>query len=87
MTRRKSESAKRIAQLEKQLISNGAGSDLFERAMAEVIQEATYEELIIAAGSEKNRILATDAQMADMHEVFRSRAEQKIKQFKDEKEK
>ncbi|MPN07908.1 hypothetical protein SDC9_155180 [bioreactor metagenome] len=55
--------------------------------MDEVIQEATYEESSIAAGSEKNRILATDAQMTDMHEVFRSRAEQKIKQFKDEKEK
>ena len=53
MTRRKSESAKRIAQLEKQLVNNGAGSDLFQRAMAEVLQEATYEELNIAAGSAK----------------------------------
>ena len=51
MTRRKSESAKRIAQLEKQLVNNGAGSDLFQRAMAEVLQEATNEELNIAAGS------------------------------------
>lgn len=82
MTRRKSESAKRIAQLEKQLVNNGAGSDLFQRAMAEVLQEATDEELNIAAGSEKNRVLATDAQMADMHELFRSRAEQKVNQYK-----
>ena len=64
---------------------NGAGSDLFQRAMAEVLQEATDEELSIAAGSEKNLVLATDAQMTDMHELFRSRAEQKVNQYRDEK--
>ena len=85
MTRRKSESAKRIAQLEKQLVNNGDGFDLFQRAMAEVLQEATDEELSIAAGSEKNLVLATDAQMTDMHELFRSRAEQKVNQYRDEK--
>ena len=78
MRRRNSESNKRIKLIEKHLGKNGAGSDLFQRAMAEVLQEATDEELSIAAGSEKNLVLATDAQMTDMHELFRSRAEQKV---------
>lgn len=85
MRRRNSESNKRIKLIEKHLGKNGAGSDLFQRAMAEVLQEATDEELSIAAGSEKNRVRATDAQMADMHELFRSRAEQKVNQYRDEK--
>ncbi len=85
MRRRNSESNKRIKLIEKHLGKNGAGSDLFQRAMAEVLQEATDEELSIAAGSEKNLVLATDAQMTDMHELFRSRAEQKVNQYRDEK--
>lgn len=85
MTRRKSESAKRIAQLEKQLVNNGDGSDMFQIAMAEVLQEATDEELRAAAGSGKNGRCPTPGEMAAMHELFRNRAEQKVNQYRDEK--
>lgn len=85
MTRRKSESAKRIAQLEKQLVNNGDGFDLFQRAMAEVLQEATDEELRAAAGSGKNGRCPTPEEMFAMHELFKNRAEEKVKKSNDEK--
>ena len=85
MRRRNSESNKRIKLIEKHLGKNGAGSDLFQRAMAEVLQEATDEELRAAAGSGKNGRCPTPGEMAAMHELFRNRAEQKIKKSNDEK--
>ena len=69
MRRGNAGSAKRIAQLEKQLVNNGDGSDLFQRAMAEVLQEATDEELNIAAGSGRTgtlQLMRNDR----MHELF-----------------
>jgi hypothetical protein len=87
MRRGNAGSVKRIAQLEKQLGSKGDGSDLFQRAMAEVLHEATDEELKVAAGSRKRKEETNPEAMADMHEVFTARAEKKINQYKNEKRK
>ena len=85
MRRGNAGSAKRIAQLEKQLGSKGDESDLFQRAMAEVLHEATDEELRTAAGSGKLGQCPAPEEMFAMHELFKNRAEEKIKQSKDEK--
>ena len=85
MRRGNAGSVKRIAQLEKQLGSKGDESDLFQMAMAEVLHEATDEELKVAAGSRKRGEGPTFEAMVEMHELFRSRAEQKVNQYRDEK--
>ena len=85
MTRRKSEAVKRLTELEKQIGNRGDKSELFERAMAEVFQEATTEELRTAAGSGKYGGGVPAEEMTAMHELFEQRAEQKVKQYKDEK--
>lgn len=85
MRKATADSQKRIKQLEKQVGNKGDAEELFQKALSEVLQEATNEELRAAAGSEKNGNGPTPGEMAAIHELFRNRAEQKIKQIKDEK--
>lgn len=69
---------KRIEQLEKQFWIQKDGTEPFDRALSEVLREATIDELRIAAGSGKTGIQPTAKEMAAMHAVFTERAEQKL---------
>ena len=71
---------KRIEQLEKQFCIQKDGAEPFDRALSEVLREATIDELRIAAGSGKTGTQPTAEEMAAMHAVFTKRAEQKLNQ-------
>lgn len=76
---------RQISQLEKQIGNRGDKSELLERAMAEVYQEATAEELRTASGSGKLGRCPAPEEMFAMHELFKNRAEEKVKKSNDEK--
>lgn len=78
MRKATADSIKRIAQLEKQIGNKGDTAELFHKALSEVLQEATDEELLTAAGSGKLGKCPAPEEMFAMHEVFRSRAAQKL---------
>lgn len=75
---------RQISQLEKQIGNRGDRSELLKRAMAEVFQEATTEELRVAAGSGKHGVVFTSQEVTAMHELFLQRAEEKVAQHKRE---
>lgn len=85
MRKASADSMKRIAQLEKQLGNKGDAEELFQKALSEVLQEATNEELRTASGAGKLGRCPAPEEMFAMHELFKNRAEQKIKQSKNEK--
>ncbi len=76
---------RQISQLEKQIGNRGDKSELLERAMAEVFQEATTEELRTASGAGKLGRCPAPEEMFAMHELFKNRAEEKVKKSNDEK--
>lgn len=76
---------RQISQLEKQIGNRGDKSELLERAMAEVYQEATTEELRTASGAGKLGRCPAPEEMFAMHELFKNRAEEKVKKSNDEK--
>ncbi|SFE37562.1 Hypothetical protein TPAS_517 [Trichococcus pasteurii] len=85
MRKASADSIKRIAQLEKQIGNKGDTAELFQKALSEVLQEATDEELRTAAGSGKFGKDPAPDELFAMHELFRSRAERKVNQYRDEK--
>lgn len=84
MIRTKPGSAKRLKDLEQQIRNQEEKPDLFQRAMAEVLQEASAEELYQVLGSSKSGPAPTPEAIAAMHEIFIARAEQKVKKYEED---
>jgi predicted HAD superfamily Cof-like phosphohydrolase len=84
MIRTKPGSVKRLKDLEQQIGNQEEKPDLFQMAMAEVLQEATAEELYQVLGLSKRGPAPIPQAIAAMHEILIGRAEQKVKKYEDD---